>query len=84
MPTEAQQSALDVRAEERALALCSALERSTLSGDVGVLAVTDVAGARRFSAEKARQFLTSEQFETCFELGKPHIKVVFTAARRGR
>ncbi len=75
---------LEAEAKERALALCSALKRSTLSGDVGVLAVTDVAGARRFSAEKARQFLTSEQFETCFELGKPHVKVVFTAARRGR
>ena len=70
MPTDAQQAALDVRAEEdailaqyarakalaaeakqleaeakeRALALCSALKRSTLSSDAGVLAVSDVAG----------------------------------------
>jgi len=75
---------LEAEAKERALALCSALKRSTLSSDAGVLSVSDVAGARRFSPEKARQFLTAEQYEECFELGKPSIRVQFTAARRGK
>ena len=68
---------LEKIAKERILDIHKETRLRTLTAPIGVVTVTDVAGAKRFNKDRARQFMTFEQWDSCHELGTPSIKVQF-------
>lgn len=54
---------------------------AALQGDKGTMIVSETRGARRFSKDRARMYLTSEQWDACHEQGEPTTRVQFQRRR---